>query len=509
MKVRLMFPDADADRDRHPPAHAADLIGDLGAEVLIETMAGGDRLLERISRLELIDGSPDPAAVTYRQDVLRDLIAHPSLARDLYELSGEALDIKQQVRYGWVQKTPTAVLNRSVQVMELLVDCLRRLRGIAGAYRDDVRSLGLRLLFERVCEELDEPYLQQVEEHLHTLEFRRDVPISRRFGAGLAGRDYLLHDPQEFRRSMLDWMPLTHDRYTLVIPPRDDAAYQALEALRDRAVNDVANALGQSVDDVLGFFAALQWEVGFYLACLNLSAELERRGAPWCFPSATATPSVLEARTLYDVGLRLRTEGEVVGSDVDAQGRPLIVITGANQGGKSTFLRAIGLAQLMLQAGMFVAAEAQTASVTPILLTHFKREEDRTMESGKLDEELRRMSTIVDVLRPGALLLSNESFAATNEREGSQLGRDLFDALTDCGVRVVAVTHLTELARTLQRDRADQSVFLRAERQPDGTRTFRLTAGAPQGTGYGVDLYRRVFGSEPTADETADGMPPA
>ncbi len=69
----------------------------------------------------------------------------------------------------------------------------------------------------------------------------------------------------------------------------------------------------------------------------------------------------------------------------------MVIITGANQGGKTTFLRRIGLARIMMQCGMFVPAKAFTANVCERTLTHFKREEDTAMESGKFDEELRRM----------------------------------------------------------------------------------------------------------------------
>ena len=97
------------------------------------------------------------------------------------------------------------------------------------------------------------------------------------------------------------------------------------------------------------------------------------------------------------------------------------MITGANQGGKSTFLRSLGLAQMMMQGGMFVAAANFNANVCHGVFTHFKREEDRTMKSGKFDEELRRMSDIAARITPGCLLLCNESFASTNEREGSEI----------------------------------------------------------------------------------------
>jgi DNA mismatch repair ATPase MutS len=111
----------------------------------------------------------------------------------------------------------------------------------------------------------------------------------------------------------------------------------------------------------------------------------------------------------------------IVGNDLDAHGKDLIVITGANTGGKSTFLRSLGLAQLMMQAGMFVPAETFSAEICSGVFTHYKREEYVTMESGKLDEDLSRTSDIIGRLTPNAMVLFNESFAATNERKGSEI----------------------------------------------------------------------------------------
>lgn len=106
---------------------------------------------------------------------------------------------------------------------------------------------------------------------------------------------------------------------------------------------------------------------------------------------------------------------------MNADERELAIITGANTGGKSTFLRSVGLSQLMMQCGMFVPAKSLSANLCDGLFTHYKREEDTTMESGKLDEELSRMSGIIENITANSMLLFNESFTATNEREGSEI----------------------------------------------------------------------------------------
>jgi len=151
---------------------------------------------------------------------------------------------------------------------------------------------------------------------------------------------------------------------------------------------------------------------------------------------------------------------------------------------------------------MFVTADKYTASVAAGIYTHYRREEDAEMNSGKLDEELARMSNIVDSLTPHSLVLFNESFAATNEREGSEIARQVVKALLETNTTVCFVTHLHDLANSLYRDAGVTGVFVRAERAQDGQRTFRLAEGRPLPTAYGIDLYDAIFG-QPSHDQSA------
>ena len=199
-------------------------------------------------------------------------------------------------------------------------------------------------------------------------------------------------------------------------------------------------------------------------------------------------------RELYDPCLALTTKRKVVGNDLNVFGKDLVIITGANQGGKSTFLRSVGLARLMMQCGMFVPAESLSAHLCRKLFTHYRRREDSTMKSGKLDEELKRMSDIVDELTSNSVVLLNESFAVTNEREGSEIARQIVTAFLEKQVEVFFVTHHYKFARDFYVRRMASVLFLQAERRGEGQRTFKLTEGEPLQTSYGEGLYRETFG---------------
>ncbi len=151
------------------------------------------------------------------------------------------------------------------------------------------------------------------------------------------------------------------------------------------------------------------------------------------------------------------------------------------------------MSQLMMQCGMFVPAEGFAADVSAAVFTHFKREEDATMRSGKFDEELSRMSEIADHIKPDSLLLFNESLAATNEREGSEIARQIVHALLDNRMKIFFVTHMYDLAHSLHSKDVGRFIFLRAERRTGGERTFKILEGEPLDTSYGEDLYNKIF----------------
>jgi DNA mismatch repair ATPase MutS len=91
------------------------------------------------------------------------------------------------------------------------------------------------------------------------------------------------------------------------------------------------------------------------------------------------------------------------------------------------------------------------------------------------------------------MLLFSESFAATNDREGSEIARQIVCALLEKRIKIFFVTHLYEFADDLYVQDMANAFFLRAERRSDGERTFKLISGKPLQTSYGEDLYDKIF----------------
>jgi hypothetical protein len=493
MKALLMYPERDFESDASLRENADDLMQDLELASIINTAAQGDKLVWHAVSRALLGEAENAATIAHRQEILTDCRAAPEMIRELYALAAEAVQAERRVLPVWSRDEPSAVVTNSVATLEATAEFMERLRAIADQGSSSIQSPGLRRFFAMISEELDDDYLAGMHEHLDELRFPHGEMFSARLGSVNRGTRYVARQAPD--PGVLGRLGLRRSGYGFTIPDRDQAGAEALREMENRGLRDVAAVVGQARDHVKAFFAALRDELAFYIGALNLGDALGRTGAPLSTPSlAEAGEMTFAAEDLYDVALALALGRAPVPNNVDARNRPLILITGANQGGKSTLLRAIGQAQLMAQAGLQVGAGAMRLNLCSGVFTHYKRKEDASMESGKLDEELSRMSRIADQITTGALLLCNESFASTNEREGSEIARQIVRAMLDRGIKVVFVTHQYDLAGGFWSTDRGRALFLRAERDERGERTYRVSEGEPLPTSYGADSYRAVFG---------------
>jgi len=494
MKPFLMHPDRDFDATPPSKQDPIQFTQDIELAVLLEAAAAGDRYLSDIMTAACARAWPnDIDTIRYRQEILKDCLANQAVVRQFYAIAIEPFGRERSWNFSLYGHDASAKVGSAVRTLQSSLEVLRRLRNTCSAHASHFRSPGFRQFFDTLERDLDDAYLEAANTDLNNLTFRKGVLLSARVGDGGKGVGTMLRKPQPRDLSWLQAVITPGIRsYTLQLAPRDDAGAQAFGELKNRGLSQISDALYQSAGHVLGFLTALRGELAFYIGCLNLANQLAGIGEAIAFPEPVEAPRRFHCRNLRDICLALTMGRAVAGNDVDGDDKPLVIITGANRGGKSTFLRSVGLAQIMLQCGMFVTANIYVSSLRSGLFTHYKREEDRSMRSGKFDEELVRMNAIADQMRGGAIVLFNESFAATHEQEGAEVARQIVSALLENNVTVLFVTHMYEFARVFLH--CEEVLFLRADRAEDGTRNFRLREAKPLSTSFGADLYRQVFG---------------
>lgn len=514
------------------------IIQDLGLKTLFSAaakeieMEGGkiikiqeaDPFIEETMKKVMMVPLETEEEIRYRQEIIRDCYAEEEFIRGLYERSEQILkewDKLGRKVSGRIGAGSVRSLVTDVHVLQLFVDSLRQLKEWFSKYKGKLRSRGFLALEERLYAEVSDGQQANLEQILRDVaffanqqeheeyEFRRMVNKPRivlgcRIGDGLKPGFFQLESVTtqvKKYRSSNSVLERARDYINTLTTPsfsvrRGEALAEQVDQLEYQFVRYIISCCEPLFDSLNSFFDQLHFQTAFYRGAVNLRAYMERFRIQVCFPRVRGHRD-LQFAGLKEFVMAIEQKVEPVGNACDILDRNLLIITGANQGGKSTFLRSIGIAQIMMQCGLPVPAESYESGIFPSFFTHFTRREDSEMNSGRLNEELKRMSQIVDQLEGDSLILLNESFASTTEKEGSAIAYDIIRALTESGVKILTVTHLLSFAQRIYEESGsdpDSKVeFLSAQRMEDGRRTFKMIPHAPELTSFGLDLYDEII----------------
>jgi DNA mismatch repair ATPase MutS len=204
---------------------------------------------------------------------------------------------------------------------------------------------------------------------------------------------------------------------------------------------------GDAIDPALDTLAD---ELRFYLDWLALLEPIREAGIPASLPVVSADGPRLDARGLVDIELATRLVGaaeSVVASDLTLDdGEWLVVVTGPNQGGKSTFARAIGQLVHLASVGVPLPVTGARVRLADAVHTLFARAEDPADLIGRLEAGLVRTRAILDVVGPDSVVILNDAFSSTTVDDALALDRAVLDELRATGATAVVVTFLGELA---------------------------------------------------------------
>ena len=498
MKPFLLFKQYE-DKPREKRLHR-DITEDLNLNYIFKAMAQGDTYLYDTAKSIVLDSITDINNIFYRQDVLRDCINNKYIIKKLYNIASDAINEAEyyvqynKPNYARMISVSVKVFN-AVGLLELLAEKLKYIRSAIDSTKYKFQSKGMNKFCDQLKKFFTDEFFQRVKQHITDLKSTTEgtkIIIGSRIGNGMKGCGHILRNIASSKDNTKKYFLKNFEQKVICLDNTN--IINSAREIEDAGLVHILRLINHFNEVILDFFKSLCYECGFYHGCLNLYTTLEELYTDISFP----VPVEIDRRDmifdkLYDLSLLINEKINPISNDLSAINKSLFIITGANQGGKSTYLRSIGIAQLMMQCGVFVPAAYYSANLCDNIFTHFTREEDDEMNSGKLDEELFRMNNIINNLTPNSLLLMNEPFATTTERDGSKIAADIVTALFEHNVKILFVTHLFEFADFMYVKNLEMAIYLRAERNKNGSRSFCIKEGKPQQTSYGEDLYNNVI----------------
>ncbi len=472
------------------------VIRDLALETLVAGMCPHSPHQDAI-RTVLYQLCQDSEVLAYRQAILKDLLHHPMLAEALKSLLPLLDELMLFTHPYYANDTSLREVIQRAGELQLLVDCVRHLREAFAAVDGEVDSSGLRTLKSDIEQFSADKDFQQVTkalpEILSGLRACRSITVgvnldehlqpeaamllsanSERFTEG-GLLDRLLGRSAAGGKGIapLHSLPLLTESSNMVpggLPvggpvrraePMLVPLFRDLSRVLEKSTKPIAQELKHYVHLNSHFLQDLRPEIIFYVRAVALARKVESLGLPFCLPEiAPGAERVCEIEECYSIQLALHLSDQKPGGNLAGlvvtnevilgpRGR-IVILTGPNQGGKTTYMQAVGQAQVMAQAGLFVPGRRARISPVEGIYTHYPVEERLELGTGRFGDEARRIRAIFEQATRDSLVLLNESLSTTNMGESLYLAQDIVQVLRQIGLRAIFTTHLHELAASVQ-----------------------------------------------------------
>ena len=242
-------------------------------------------------------------------------------------------------------------------------------------------------------------------------------------------------------------------------------------------------------DEVITIFDR---EIQFYISYINYMAQFKKEGLKFCYPQVSGENKAICDYEVFDLALARSLIAEKTESIVNdfylKDKERILVVSGPNQGGKTTFARIFGQIHFLAGIGCPVPGQNAQLFIFDKLFTHFEREENIKNLHGKLQDELYRIHQILVQASPDSILIINEIFTSTTLQDQIFLSKKIMQQIIELDLLGVWVTFIDELASF-----GYQTVSMVSSIVPENPamRTYKISRKPADGLAYALSLAEK------------------
>lgn len=485
------------DRPTSEPLKAPDFFTDLNLDQIIETITAGksDYYLKPLFYMPLHDAD----TIRYRQEVMRDL-ENPRLYACFQSFGQEMRTMREYLRQIDKLHYPYQKKAWFLDTVEIYCTAVKDL--VEELAKNELTAQGLIAFREYLITYAESPRFvelwtdnQQLKAELKTVRYSLHMKGLRievhPFSEGI---DYSREVASTFEKFSQDAVKNYLAQFP-VGPDMDEVEARILDRVAQLYPDIFGRLLafsamhGHYLDETIEIFDR---EVQFYLSVVDYMAFFKRAGLPVCYPRLSTTVKAVQAHQAYDAALAYKLINErtkVVCNDVDmADTERILVISGPNQGGKTTFARMFGQLHYLASLGCPVPGTAACLFLFDKIFTHFETEEHLKTLRGKLQDDLIRIHDILTEATPESLIILNEIFTSTTLQDALFLSQKVMETIVQLDALCVCVTFLDELASF-----SDTTVSLVGTVDPEqpAMRTYKIIRKPADGISYALSLAEK------------------
>ena len=469
----------------------------------------------------------DEDVIRYRQDIFEDILHSKELVESLEEILERLGDLSySENEFSTYDEITLWKLFEKLKELTVYIECVN---SIKDALKDkDIKSQGLLRLRELVTEISEKDAFKTLGKDVDSLSCEmgeiKSLTLGINLDSSLSPSEATLVsvNKTKFKDSsfLKSFLVSVYSSNGADIRGVGSEITKIHKLESDRRRNPLMYHLSKDIEDLLKpvmkdlmgllkkhgntsghFLVNLIPEIIFYLRSAQFFINIKNAGMPICRPEVL---SIKERKSIikdiYNISLvnylakqSVNVSDEIVLNDINCDGNGRIfILTGPNRGGKTVYTVAIGLTQVLFQAGVYIPGSKACMSPVDMIYTHFPVDENETTNLGRLGEESKRLNEMFSQATNMSLILLNESLSSTSHTEGLYIAKDVVRALRYLGSRVTFNTHMHELACCVDEInseiKSDSEVVSLVTGMAEGKRSYKIYQGPPLGNSYARDI---------------------